>query len=251
MKIKVYLILVNMFMVGLNVYSQQLEINEEIVLINNKQANAWVAVINEDIDLVRKSFIKFAKDKYSLNAKKKSGKSVFVEQAYIPAISSNTGDLWMIIQPESSSIKMGVAFILGYDIVINSADYPAEMINLKKFVREFIVYYKSEYFNTLIAESNKRIQSLSKELKQNDKTIKELSKRVAKSEKAMLKEKDEKVQFELGNKNIESKARIQASYEIITKLKEEISSITTSLDGIRINLKKLEVEALEDKTFED
>lgn len=251
MKTKIYAVLIAVFMIGLNSYSQQIEINEEKVLIDNKPVNAWVAVINEDIDLVRKSFIKFTKDKYDLNAKKKSRKSVVVEQANIPTISAKAGDLWLVFQPENNTIKIGVAFFLGYDIIINSEDYPTEMDNLKTFVREFIVYYKSEYFNTLIAESNKRLQALSKELKQNNKTIKELSRQIAKSENTMYKEKDEKVKFELGNKNIEYKSKIQASHEIIINLKEEISKVTTSLNEIKANLKKLEVEALEDETHED
>jgi len=251
MKTKIYFTILILLISGIINYAQQTEINEEKVLINKKLVDAWVAVINEDIDLVRKSFIRFTKDKYNLNAKRKSEKSVLIEQADIPSIISKKGDVWLIFLPEGRNIKMGIAFFLGYDIVLNSTEYPNEMAAFKDFTREFIVYYKTEYFNTLISENARRLKSLKKELKRSSKEIKVLSKQVSRAEKEILKTSDEKVKFELGNINIETKAKIQASHEIVTNLKEEISKVTKAIKEIKSSLRKLEMEVFEEETLED
>jgi len=246
---KIYLILLSCLFI-MDAFSQKVTMNEEKILIDKKPTNAWVAVINENIDLVRKSFVRFAKDKYDAKAKKKNKRTLLIEQANLPTISDKQGDLWVAFYPENNTIKMGIAYSLGYDIAINSEEYPTEMSNLKSFFREFVVYYKSEYFNTLIAEDQKRIKELSAELRKNQKEFKSLTRSISKVEKTILKETDETVKFELNNQNIESKANIQAKHEIMLNLKEEITKVSSSLKTIKSSLKKLETEAFEDEVLD-
>lgn len=241
---KIYLsLLLSFIMIG--AFSQKIVINEGTTVINKKATNAWVSSINEDIDLMRKSFTRFAKDKYDVKTKKKSKQSLVIEKAKLPTISNKQGDLWVSFYPEGDNIKMSMAYLLGYDIAITSHEYPEEMKNLNLFYREFILYYKTEYFNSLVAEDTKRIKELSMELKKNQRELKSLSRTISRVEKSISKENDEVVKFDLNNKNIESKAKIQAKHEIVLNLKNEISKMTFSLDKIRHSFEKLESESFE------
>lgn len=242
---KIYTILL-LAIFSLSAFTQQIEIFEGISTINEKPVSSWNSNFKDDIDLVRKSFIRFAKDKYDIKAKKGEKKNLILEQATLPDISDKRGDLYAVFTSENKQTKLGVAFFIGYDIPVNKQDNPVEMEKLKQFHKEFILYYKTEYFNTLIAENQKRIKELSSDLKKNQKELKSLSRSISKAEKSISKESDEDVKFELNNQNIEARARTQAIHEIISNIKVEINRVSSSLKDINKSLKDLENEGFKE-----
>jgi hypothetical protein len=223
-----------------SLFPQEIEIIEESVTVNKKQVSAWVSYMSDDIDMVRKSFIRFSKDKYDLKAKRDSKRVAIIEQADLPSISDKRGDVYLVLSSDKRITKLGIVFFVGYDIPVNSRDYPEEMRRLKDFHKEFIVYYKSEYFKTLIAENQKRIKDLSSELRKSQNELKSLSRSISKAEKSISKESDEAVKFELNNQNVEARAKTQATHEIISNLKSEIERVSASLKEIKSSLNRLE-----------
>lgn len=226
-------------------FSQTREIAEDKVMINDKSVESWTAYFKDDIDLVRKSFIRYAKDKYDLKAKKGDKKNLILEQVTIPDISDKRGDLHALFSSEKKTTKLGLAFFVGYDIPINIQDNPLEMGKLKTFLKEFRLYYETEYFKTLISENQKRIKELSSDLNKNQQELKLLSKSISKAEKKISKEDDENVKFEITNQNIAARAKTQAIHEIITNLEGEIRKVSSTIKDINKSIKDLEKENLE------
>jgi len=238
---KNYIILSLLFIVT-GAFSQTVLINEGEITINKKPANAWVSVITDDADMVQKSFVSFAKDKYGLKAKKKGSDFAVIEQATIPSISEKQGDLWVAFYRDGKSQRMGMSYLLGYDISINSAEYPAEMKKLKAFYQDFMLYYKTEYYNAFVVKNTERMQDLSSDLSKVQKELKSLSKSSGKVEKSLSNESDDEVKFDLINENIELKALIKAKNEIELNIKKEISKVSSALDKEKAAFKRFETE---------
>ncbi len=241
---KLYPILI-FFFLSVAAFSQQDEIFQGNSNINETNVESWDSYIKDDVDLVRKSFIRFAKDKYGLKTKKGKKKNLIIEQAILPGISEKRGDLYVILDTDKKMTKVGMAFFIGYDIPISSGANPTEMENLKIFFKEFILYYKTEYFNTLIEENKKRIKELSSELRKNQQELKSLSKSIKKADKTISQESNEDVKFKLNNQNIESRAKTQAINDIVSNIKEEIKRVSASLKEINKSLDDLNKKELD------
>lgn len=186
--------------------------------------------------------MRFSKDKYDVKSKKGKKKNLILEQVSLPNISEKRGDLYAVFDTKKGMTKLSIAFFVGYDIPVTSSDYPSEMTGLKDFYKEFTIYYRSEYFNTLIAENKKRIKQLSSELNKNQQELRSLARSISKAEKSISKTTDEDVKFELNNQNITARASTQAINEIVSNLEVEIRRVSASLKDINKALKNLENE---------
>lgn len=243
MKVKILASLAIIFCIN-SLTAQVVEINEEKVLIEKKMTPSWVFEVNEEPELIRKLFIDYTSDILGLNSKKKNNKSVLIEQSIVPGISDKSGDLWLVFNT-NDIVRASIAFFLGYDIAINSEDYPEEMEGMKDFTLDFIVYYKTIIVTEKIEDNSKRLEALKKSLLKQQNTGNELSKQIAKTEKKLLKESDEAKRFELNNENIERKSKISATNQIIENTKDEINSVTGVLKSLNDDLTRIKMQAID------
>lgn len=230
---------------SLFVSAQSIDIVEEQILIEKKNATAWLIGIEEDADLVRKSFITYIKENYELDTKKEKNKAVKVEQSVIPGLGLKAGDLWLVFNTKDDGLRMGFAFFLGYDISINSAEYPNEMHGLKELALEFVVFYKTGILNSLLTENTDRLDELNKSLLKLQKDKSDDVKRIAKIEKILLKEKDDEKRFKLKNENIELKSRDTATSQIIETTKAEISTVSKKIKDLEADLTRVQMLAID------
>ena len=227
--------------------AQEIEIHEEQVLIEKALTSAWVFEVSEDPAVIMKLFMDFTSNNFELDPKKKKNKSVLIEQSVVPGISDKSGDLWLVFNTDQV-VRASMAFLLGYDIAINSEDYPEEMEGMKGFALEFIVYYKTTLKTEQIEDITDRLEGLKKSLAKQQSTSGDLSKQIAKTEKKLLKESDEEKKFELNNENVELKSKITASNQIIENTKDEINSVTQVLKTLNNDLTRIKMQAIEENS---
>lgn len=246
MKSRIFLVALLLSIVSSS-FTQTMSVVEKDVAIDGRFVPAWSAVVAEDIDFIKKSFSTYLRKSYDLTAKRKGSRVMVVEESTIPLISQNKGDLWLVFESEDERVNMCMSFFIGYDIIINSTDYPEEMRGLKTFLIDFMVFYKTEYFAESLENSTRRLEGLQRELKNNERQVDDLSGQIARTEKDLLKEKDDTKKFEMNNKNIGNKSKIDALTQIGENLKNEITKVSEDIQLIQEDIARLKVEAYEEQ----
>lgn len=221
-------------------FSQSNRLYEEVITLNEKPAIAWVTVMEQDMDFSRKQFIQFAKENYHAKAKRSGKRMVWIEQADIPAISSQQGDLWVVFFPENESVRMAVAYVLGYDIVLNSRDYPVEMENLRQFSKAFVFYNERADYRDRIETDKKRVKRLTASQKKNRKLEKRMVSRIPRLERKILSVDEENKKLALTQKSVEAKSRLEATREMLIHRGQELKLAKESLRMNREALRKIE-----------
>lgn len=131
---------------------------------------------------------------------------LYAEKITLTEVSDKTMDLYTeIIEVEGeTSMKLFAAF--GYDIYVNSTDYPTEYAALKKIMTTFLNEYIPNYHSEKVELHQKRVKNFSKEqsslkktVDKNEKTIEKMNRKIEKmteeieKSKVELKEVEEKL----------------------------------------------------------
>ena len=161
-------------------------VQEETLLIEGVSTSVQKARVVGELDEFRELWRDFLKDEFDIKTSRK-GEVILAEKVVINRITDRRGDLILFIFPLEKEVEFNVAFKLGYDVYLNSAEFPDEAQNLKDFAVYFINYYYYRYLEDYIKQQEKNFEDLNRELRSNTKAITKADKTVAKLEKNISK----------------------------------------------------------------
>ena len=80
---------------------------------------------------------------------------------------------------------MGLSYVLGYDISLNSTDNEQEMDHFRDLVKGFIEYHYNSYYTAIIDNLGKQLDDVQKDLHKKESSISSLKKKEAKMSKKL------------------------------------------------------------------
>lgn len=171
-----------------SLYAQLIDqqVKEETLLIDGISTTVQNARVIGEVDEFRDLWRRFLKDEFGLKTSRK-GDVIIAEETVINRITDRRGDLILFLYPLEKEVNFSVAFKLGYDIYLNSKEFPTEATNLKDFTVYFINYYYYHYLEGYIKQQERNLSDLKKELKTANKVIGKSAKSVGKLEKNISK----------------------------------------------------------------
>lgn len=209
-------------------------------LLDGEQTTLFVAPVGYYPDIIKKSYSKYCKERLQLKPQHKKSTLMVVKSIDNPIIGNTMGDLKATILTIDGQLKVGLCYRLGYHLSVNSTDNPEESEKIRDFLKKYVVYHESIYFQQMLEENTRRLKELIKSLQESQKEIKTLSKRIEKIEHKISKEQDEDEKFDLDTENYANRARVQAVNDIITNLKTEILKFNSAAEKAKSDLIQLE-----------
>ena len=169
----------------------------------------------------------------------------------INKVTDKRGDLLAYFYNKDKDVSVNIAFRLGYDIYLNSPQYPEEYARFKEFCQAFVYKYYGEYLPKLIKAKSKEQKALTKELKTLKKGISKADKNLNKQNRLIIKsnkkiKQAESALLDIGADTIkkiktesqitELKAAIITSSQAIGMLKESICTNSELVTAMEPNL---------------
>lgn len=164
---------------------------QEIELEEDYKSTAWVFPVARNLEEALKDIKDYCKDRSDVKLKKGGENVLHAEKVSIPSIAPKRGDLIAHAFITESYYGMALAFKLGYDISVNSAEWEAEMQNLRNYAREFMAYHFEHSYARILEGIEKEIKGLEKEKDQNENKMASIGKKVDNLNKKIDKETDE------------------------------------------------------------
>lgn len=224
-------IILFVFFFSANLHAQLIDqqVKEETMLIDGISTTVQKARVIGEVDEFRDIWRDFLKDEFNIKSSKK-GEILVAEEVVVNRITDRRGDLILFIYPLDKEVDFNLAFRLGYDVYINSSEFPEEATNLKDFTVYFINFYYYHYLEAYINQQEKNLGDLQGELKSSVKVIKKAQKQVARAEKKMAK----------NDKRLE---KLNSSMETAGESDKE--SILTEMNQLRLENTELKQEVSE------
>jgi len=207
---------------------------EQEIDLEDTKATAWVFPIYRDIEAALDDLKDYCKERSDVKMKK-GGENVLIgERVSIPSIAAKRGDLIGYAFITENYYGMAMAFQLGYDISVSSAEWELEMKNLRNYAKEYMSYHFERSFSRKIKDLEKDIKDLEKDMKQTENKINSQNNKIDNLHKKIAKETDE-VKIEDHNTEIAAiqseintlAATLPPMQEQENKLRETMSSIKT------------------------
>lgn len=163
----------------------------------------------------------YMKDNYDLKLR---GRNVLAaEEVKIQQISSNTLNIYTIIEEDKNGSAMKVFASKGYDINIDLKSYPKEYNAIKDIVENFLKQSLPNYYNQMVVDTEERIQELVEDRRNIEQDLKKEGEKLE-----ALKIEIEETQDELMQKEVR-----------LLEAKEKLEMRIEKLDRIRVQLQKL------------
>jgi len=201
---KKILIILAAMVILLPAQAQKTKVTESIEKIGDGKNNCLVVtIVGADEDDVAKAW----KDKMKDTGGKVSGKTeMFVDDASLPSISSNTIDVYSVISEKDGNVQFMVGFDLG-GAFLNSKEHVSGYKVAEKMIYDFAVAQAKyavekqiEEQKNSIAKTTKDVENLTKDNEKLAKDIEDYKKRIEDAEKNIESNKESIV---TGNKNLE------------------------------------------------
>ncbi len=203
-------------------HAQNLEIVEKKILIEKTPVDALVMAIGEEYTFSKKTFKAYVKDALDVKMGNDGKSALLAQKVNVPTLSSKKGDLKATYFTDRDSAYLGVSFILGYEIFINSENYPEEMKKLREFVRGYQEYHFTSFHNNQIADQENQKKKLLKEIKTTERAIGKLRKRIGNNDKKMSKSDDTAKKLIWNSKNANHHNEISKLNKTMLGLNEEV-----------------------------
>jgi len=188
--------------------------------------NSWIIGITDDFDDAMDNYKDYVKEEFGLKVKKNSSTCYEIPEVNVPHLSIKRGDLKTYLFQTDSMNILAFSFLLGYDIHVNSQDYPQEMAEFKKFVIRYMEFHYKAFYDEKIEDKNKELGKLKKELKQNEDKISSLKKKSTNLGEKEAKEED-----------VAKKNKIVSEKQIVDS---EIDTMVEQLPDLRNNVQEME-----------
>ena len=225
------IILFTVFVLGYyTTYSQIISLNEDKIITKSLTVTGWVFNVCDDTEYAQDDIKKFLKDRYDFKTKKDSKTSLVVPEVTIPKVSSKRGDLLIYIKHSEVGNMMGLAFVLGYDISLNSKDNEKEMGYFREVAKEFMEYHYNSYYTNIIDDLDKELNSAKKDLLKKENDISGMKKKERNLDKKLAKEDNEEKKKDLETDLEELQTEIEEAYDLLPTLKEQVETLTEKLD---------------------
>ena len=147
---------------------------------------AWQNYLKDEHDIKLKGF-GFLANKDLLDA----------EKVLFKAISDKEMNFYTHFDEKNGKTQMCVFASLGYDIYLNSGDYPQEYRAMRNIVNQFLSTYIPDYYQKQVEQSEELVSSLEKEIGNLRDDVSDNQKEIEKNLKEIEKLKDK-------NKNLSS-----------------------------------------------
>jgi uncharacterized coiled-coil protein SlyX len=165
---------------------------EKDLLVNGISMNVISAPVIGNTDEVYDFAQKFAKDEFDAKLKKEDN-LLIAKEITIGSITDKRGDLIIYSYNDEKNSVLNMAFKVGYDIYLNSKQFPAETEKLKDLFK----YFLSKYYQSF----------LPKYIKEKQKNLKEYTKQKVKAEKVIQSKEKENIKLNKRNEKISKKIR--------------------------------------------
>jgi hypothetical protein len=212
--------------ISLSVWANAQIVNptEKKIVLGKVTADSWSSAVEQGtVENLKENFVKFLNKGYKLNAKK-SKTGVVAKEATINQVINRRGDLYAQFTNEAGKPEISVAFLMGYDIYLNTKDNPQEMARLRDFVREFVLFHYGDLYANQVKEQEKLIGQLNKQILDNDREAKRLESKIDNNTKKVAKEVDPLKKVGIDNQNIEYRNQIKGLGEKNANIKTQIAN---------------------------
>lgn len=220
-----------------NLPAQLLSIKESTIEIEETETDAQVAtLLIQDDGEIKKALRKYIRRNLDAKVKNNGKDMLMAEKASIHTISDKRGDLAAIFFQENSQDKMAVAYLLGYDIFVNSNDYPEEAENLKNFAETFLKDYYQGYFEDVVTAEEKKLKKLERGLAKNGREINSLNRKIQKNNRKAERDKFKDEKDSLENDNVRINTEIDALNDAMAQLKNDIAKVEKDIQVAKENV---------------
>ncbi len=230
-------------------HAQFLQPVEKKMDVGEKVTPAWVLAVEEPEDELRESIIDYTKDELGVKLKKGRNGLLIAKEAKVPSITSYTGDLKVLLSQVQGQTQVAVAFMPGYDISLNSDDYPDEMERLRNFARSMVKYHMVNELQVTIKDDEKRLKDLERDLKKNEREYRKLDKSTTRMQRKINSDKtDENEKFDLGNDQEAAEDRMNTLLAEKDELDDEIAKMNEKIQVSQEDINYIENQFTERKS---
>ncbi len=208
-----------------------LNFKEENLLINGVSVNVGKVILKGDVNQVSKYWKHFVKKQNKQRVREVDG-ILTAKETVVNQITDKRGDLLAYIYIDDNSVSFNIAFKLGYDIYLNSNEYPDEFAKLKIYTNNFVKKYYLDFLPKHIKSKNKVLKGFKKESSKSQKIIKK-----ANSENEGLEKKNRKLAEQISNedKKIAVTSNPAIKSKLLNKQKEYNQTIENNNQIIKNN----------------
>lgn len=216
-------------------HAQKLSVTGEKAKTDEQiETDCWAAHLDQDVNVVQKSFTEFIETTYKLKINKRQKNIYSVDKASIPEISQMRIDILAIFSPESNGSAIRFIFNPGYDIFLNNSSFQEDFAKAQNFVKNFVRFHYNTYYNEFINDIGTKIKSKESDIKNTESKLEKTKGAIADNDKKIndgdpngqkLKDKNTKYYKEIEDKNSE----IENLRKEILKLQDEIIKANESI----------------------
>jgi len=234
---KIYTLFVSLLLTAAIAHSQiHLFLQEQEINVKDTKSAAWVFPVARDLDEAIDDLKDYTKDRSDVRMKNDGDNQVIAEKVSIPSIVTKRGDLIGNGFITENYYGIALIFQLGYDISVNSEEYPAEMANFRNYAKAFMAYHYEQSYSRRIEDLEKEIKSQERQKGQNEGKIENMYKRIDTLTKRNAKEDDE---AKIASNNSE----ITTLESDIQELSDTLPQIQNQIDSMQANMDKLKNES--------
>lgn len=220
-----------------NVFAQSLAPFQKQITIEKINVDSWAASIDKGTeDDLKDAFSEYVSKNYKLKTKKNGKHGVIVPEANISQITTRRGDLHIQFSNDTGKPEMAMAFMMGYDIFLNSRDSPQEMDRFKEFFSNFLLEYYKSFYTKQLSEKEKTIKNLREQMVSNEKKSKNLQQDIERNQKKISREKDQLKKVAIENKNVAARRQIDALAEMNGNINTQVSNYETEIAEIKMQV---------------
>jgi len=211
-------------------------IQEQEVNLPDATSMAWVLPVARNLDEALDDLRDYCKDRSDIRMKKDGENLMIAEKVSVPTIITKRGDMIGYGFITENYYGMAMVFQLGYDISLNSRDWPTEMMNFRNYAKEFMSYHYEQSYSRRIESLEKDIKSVEREKNQNENKMSRLAKDVENIDKKVAKETDTEKIASMQVEKTTLGSDIQA-------LKDTLPVLQAQIDQLSQNVEKLKNES--------
>lgn len=210
-------------------------LQEQEVELRDSRSAAWVMPVTGTLEEALNDLRDYCRDRTGVRMRNEGSDQVIAEKVSIPIIITMRGDLIGRGFITENYNGLAMVFQLGYDISLNSRDYPVEMKNFRDYARSFMSYHYEQAYTRRIDALEKEIRSQERDINQNENRIGSMTRRIGNLNDRIEKEEDE--------------TRIESYRSEITTLEADIQQLSDGIPGIQsqIEIMKSNVEKLKEE----
>lgn len=210
---------------------QHLFLEEQEITLADGKVKAWVFPATANQEETLDDFKEYLKVRSDLKLKKESDEMLIAEKVSLPAISTKRADLIGLCRITEQYYSMAIVVKLGYDISLSTAEWPAEMENLKHYVKAFMVFHYEQVYAQRIKDLEKKVKDGEKVLGQTESKIESIIKKISSNNKKIPKETDT-------GKIVELEAENNTLDGDMTLLSDALPDMVSQLDELKTEIEK-------------